>query len=1390
MIYFLFDHFPQDKISAGSKMFTESSDRARAPPIRRNTKRLEFAHKKESADLPLLLTEVLRSIALECDPDAGEKKSVPDDITSYLYCNLEGIFSKKSCPEGKKFNGTSLECESSLEFSPDDDPFLLPQYQAPDDLCGGGIPMTRLSAPVVCNPSISSCPDGYVCTLYARTGTSYCCQNPSSSLSETLVSSSEAEIFCEGNQVTFIESISGRPRSCEIAKPGTCPTGFGCNLIGGTVGRCCGKQFGCPHNSAGLINPNTGAYVRCSLNNPRSCQMGFICVMSVLFNFAVCCSDTTIDSKRVCPAGSPLGDGPTTCSSLKPCQHGYECVTTDGKQYCCPSRESVCSQPLNTGTTCTTVTSMATRFYFDANTGSCRSFQYTQCGGNHNNFISLKQCQGFCVERQCTIGGAHQVDGKNAICAPSSSSTCPNQFSCEKPLFGVNSICCSIPEIACTEMVTKGTACFGTSMTTTRFYYNTTTQKCEAFEFYGCSANNNNFADKLHCERFCIDNNANDCDGVAPLSDPNNHVQECDISMPCPSGYICNNRKRCCPTPQFACSMPMNTGNACSQGIQRTAWYYDSTRHRCVQFTYLGCGGTANRFADQATCISMCIKSINLGNCPLGMTPHMTVGQTIAQTCTLNVIGTCPPPSSCVRSTRNTPICCNTAATCPNGRTAYIIPGSDSPINCHPDASHCPSGNDCLESSVRGFYLCCSIWSSDSVAFKPTAVTSGCPLNIRSNGQSCSINAVNGCPTGYTCIPRKGSTRRGTCCATQPKCLLGKANFISNEQVQICGPELDGCPQGSSCILSSVSSVYICCQLASPIASTKLPQSSPTHRCANGKTPFYDPGSRFPRQCITSLHGQCPKSFACKPAQSGGLFYCCPVSPNECASGQKAYIPQGSNFPQTCSFFGTNNCAPGYSCQASADGSTSLCCADTASANIGVPDISVTPICPMGSSAYMYGGRPLACPPGSTRCPNGYACVQSSIPHLHLCCSSAVPQAPMCTAGTPYIDPVTNGVQFCIPNGFGCPQGFHCQRSTLSGQHICCTVGQLNTRYMGYCPMGQIPFVSRVTGEPRTCHMTLYPCPNTAPYRCIYSSEKLDSYCCAPIDTAITNTPNYYLQREDISGCPTGSKPLVNSLGQPQQCNPGQCPASFMCHFAAQKSRWQCCSTDTIFRKAPKSNDPLQCESGSASINGRCMRLLYIGQKGCQVNEQCSLKLAEARCEEGYCVCPRHKLIHQSKCVTHCPDGFVNIAARCHDLTTVVFMDSVDERNNGTIGGFCEATLIVEKQCNVENAFCNERSITCQCKPGFELQINFGDKNDTGSCIKIENSKFDSEKQLPTTRQLIDDDDTQYFILGEDEPTTSDIDSARNVSLIANDEPNDLERFLFQVDDQPTQVPL
>lgn len=120
-----------------------------------------------------------------------------------------------------------------------------------------------------------------------------------------------------------------------------------------------------------------------------------------------------------------------------------------------------------------------------------------------------------------------------------------------------------------------------------------------------------------------------------------------------------------------------------------------------------------------------------------------------------------------------------------------------------------------------------------------------------------------------------------------------------------------------------------------------------------------------------------------------------------------------------------------------------------------------------------------------------------------------------------------------------------------------------------------------------------------------------------------------------------------------------------------------------------------------------------MGQQGCISDLQCTQRTNGTRCYKGYCSCNDGLLIHESKCVMQCPDGFLNIASRCHDLTTIVFMDSVEERENGTIGGYCLETVVREEQCNVKNSYCNERSVTCQCKPGFELHMDdFNNKKD------------------------------------------------------------------------------
>ncbi|CAJ0583719.1 unnamed protein product, partial [Mesorhabditis spiculigera] len=1477
--------------------------------------------------LLLELTLCLVNAKLDCDPSSDTKKPDPENPESYLYCNLEGTFSKRKCLSGKLFNAKSGQCESIMMNDSPDDILSQPFFQAPDDLCGTGIPLTILSAPVVCNPSISSCPDGYVCRMYERTGTSYCCQNPSPTI--------EDQASCSSDQVTYIEPSSGRPRSCVLGDSDTCPIGFGCNLVGGTTTRCCGKDFGCPFNAAGFIHPSTGGIVECNPKSPNSCQNGFQCARSSKFNKYICCSEADGDVRStqcpngdfplanpsrcsanapcpagyvcsdekccpafgVCPAGLPLGGGVTVCNENLPCQDGYECVTTGGANYCCPMKEKVCTEPRHSGNPCANSRPAVTRYYFDQSTGSCRSFQFSQCGGNSNNFNSLEECEGYCVDTQCENGQPYRVGAVNAACSMSSLNTCPRQHVCTTPSFGPSPICCPIQELTCNEVVSAGTPCFGKQMTIQRFYFNPSTRKCQPFQYYGCNGNGNNFNSMDQCADFCLNAIDTACGGVAPLVDPNNRAQKCDRAVGCPDGYNCNPEGYCCPETRTSCAAPMSRGNVCAGTAQRTMWYYDTAQQKCRQFLYNGCGGSSNRFTSQAICSSTCLQASTVGQCPRGMTAFVETGDISPKSCTLNVRGTCPDGTSCVRSTSNVPICCQTVHSCPGGRQPYNIPGSNSVVACNAESDTCPRGNACMESStIAGFHLCCTVGSSNTITMqqrpgkgqvknnrqpRPQVPVRGsgslasilkeptCPTGTTGNGQACTINVIGGCPSGHLCLRQEGQ-ERGTCCKlAMPKC--GKHGYLpvllTSKQVQICDQEEFRCPSDAECQNTNQPDVTMCCEKyegrnrsgkkvpAHPRAPTPQPGSSNQFgivgaqsiheanagRCRNGDRPYRDEmGMVLQCNAMNAAEGPCPQGFKCEFSNAG----------------------------------------------------LAVCCADLQSIR-----------CPAPSTPYEVGGRPLACPPGSTKCPNGYTCVPSENPLHHLCCSDGGPRTPTCAAGVAYTSPMTKEKQFCSPLRDSCPTGFHCLESTMPGQFICCTQGDLGEKFQGYCPRGQIPHVDWY-GQPSPCHMSLKPCPNNAPYVCIYSAEKQDSFCCAPLDSTARQyhpaiaqpgmqfnklpapssglnnfnkdgfnnnnfgnqngfqgqgnnrfinqpagpaVPNYGiadLERKELekgqqvarlimqqkiqqqqllqkrvnatvststngpngwevmgvtpeeeyekalqlgekigrqlrlnslsgnSGCPAGSRALVGTDRTVVTCGETPCPSGFACLFADEVNRWQCCSTSaptTLPTPPPEANGTetktaikqsslkgasntttmppvlsTECPLGFYNIDGKCLKVLYVGQKGCISDDQCGSKEPNATCDSGYCICPAAKpLVHESKCVGTCPEGFSNIAGRCYDPTTVIFMDSVDERANGTIGGYCMDTLVEEKRCLVKNAYCSEKTVTCTCKPGFELDM--ADKQ--GKCVKLTSTKFHEELMMSDAPEQVPELDQElYFI--------------------------------------------
>ncbi|KAI6204500.1 hypothetical protein M3Y94_00681500 [Aphelenchoides besseyi] len=1455
--------------------------------------------------------------------------------------NANFIFStlaKRDCPSGKVFNRDSRDCEyppDSLVTKPptmpvNDDPFLQPQFQAPDDICSGGVPLTKLGAPVACNPQISSCPDGYACILYSRTGTSYCCQ--------TIIEPSVQDgILCAGNQVTYFEPLTGVPKTCALTSPSTCPVGFGCNLVGGSLTRCCGKDFGCPLNSAGFVNPNTGSHVQCNVADPTSCPNGFICMRSSMFSQAVCCSDTSVSrtdvcggdsplaspnpcsaispcpggyncrngrccpAKGMCPTGSPLG-GLTSCSPNNPCPNNYQCVTNNGAQYCCPAPEHVCGLPKDSGRPCEQRVAAVARYYFDVTTGSCRAFQYSQCGGNANNFDSLDQCQGFCLESQCPVGSGLKAGPSMATCQPGSSDSCPMRYNCMQPLFGMNYVCCSNKESICRDSPSAGTACFGSHLTIQRYRLNPDNGQCEPFQYYGCHGSSNNFITKQECQAACQPTSQTACNGVAPMSDDNgDYVKRCAANVPCPKGSWCNTRGYCCPHAETSCNAPKSIGHTCLTEKPGTYWYYDSATDVCLPFAYSGCGGTTNRFTDRSACEQQCINK--LGECPRGMAPFLTSSG--AQRCNPHISTACPEGTSCVKSSTGEDICCSSTAQCPTNRLPYIIPGSDSHVACLPDDDNCPQGFQCVQSgTVQGFYMCCSGHGRRLSALSVLKAVQGvqmhapkCPSGLQSNGQRCTVNEIESCPTGYLCL---GNGLRGVCCKTQPKCQKKRRPYyIAKKQVLTCGDDESGCPRGSVCTASTLEGVDICCVRGTPtVTYSKVPKVVP--KCKDGSFPYFALGSRVAQQCSADRDDECPEEFECDMA-SDENFYCCPAW-DKCPGDSTPFLIEGSRKPLGCNW-AIGNCPSGYTCEGSVD--RAICCK-------GRPSSAQ---CPAGQTPFLYAKRPLVCPPGKKSCPNGYDCVPARNGGISICCSTVDHQTPECVHGY-----VTNRNQICDPQLNTCPAGHTCTRSTMAHVHVCCTNNQ-DSRFDGYCPPGQVPLTSPNSLEPPTCHMVHSPCPTSAAYQCVYSAEKQNSYCCAPVDTTAlsryglrhyhqhktsglspyNSTPNPYGPREFgsmiltaangqtkpmlligevrgpqqplqiltvppsnlissntgfpmgqqlgqqvatslglnannlgqvnnqnfaqlpnaahiVASCPPWSKPLLNMQTKTAQtCSTwNRCPSGFTCYSNHPDGRnAQCCTTvpldnQVVFRANPQlvaqssaSEQPaaqqlpqlayapphtqepgagvmdeanqqtvnnstssqqhseprnvsavvvpslalpmnvtlIRCPLGTVNISGVCKRMFFVGQHGCENDQQCNQRTNGTICTKGYCSCTEGKLIHESKCVQQCPEGFLNIASRCHDLTTIVFMDSVDDRANGTIGGFCLETVIREEQCNVENAYCNERSITCQCKPGYELQMNFEDRDDKGTCVEMAGSKFSGLAAKDTLNDEMQDDD-------------------------------------------------
>nr|XP_060643601.1 tissue factor pathway inhibitor-like [Anolis sagrei ordinatus] len=184
-------------------------------------------------------------------------------------------------------------------------------------------------------------------------------------------------------------------------------------------------------------------------------------------------------------------------------------------------------------------------FYYDHKKSMCRTFTYSGCGGNKNNFATLLDCL-----YECEKFGLH---------AP------------WKDLAG------DIKWHRDTSPLCKLRRKIGWCRNKLpRYYYDFKNKRCRPFMYSGCAGNDNNFVTHRQCAQQC-----------EPFGNP-------DFSK-----YPEWNPE----TRPDTCHLPVDVG-LCTASFPR--FYYDAKTKSCKPFNFGGCNGNGNNFGTIEDCMRKC----------------------------------------------------------------------------------------------------------------------------------------------------------------------------------------------------------------------------------------------------------------------------------------------------------------------------------------------------------------------------------------------------------------------------------------------------------------------------------------------------------------------------------------------------------------------------------------------------------------------------------------------------------------------------------------------------------------------------------------------------------------------------------------------------------------
>ncbi|CDW53015.1 protein mig c; protein mig b; protein mig a [Trichuris trichiura] len=259
-------------------------------------------------------------------------------------------------------------------------------------------------------------------------------------------------------------------------------------------------------------------------------------------------------------------------------------------------KDAVCNLPMEPGP----CKGRIEQWYYETAIGACATFTWGGCKGNANRFATKAQCEAKCsttIEDSCKLpkdsGPCDQYVPKwfykheDGTCGRFYYGGCHGNANRFETMEECQEKCANRAD-PCTLPAVSG-PCAGRDI---RYFYSDKSRTCEQFTYGGCLGNSNRFATKEECEKRC----------GSRRTTPSTEGHTVDMG-PTSGVFSVSRIDQDIKDAKVICSLPRDTG-PCRAYIP--SFYFDQTTQRCLQFTYGGCQGNANRFTTKQECQAFC----------------------------------------------------------------------------------------------------------------------------------------------------------------------------------------------------------------------------------------------------------------------------------------------------------------------------------------------------------------------------------------------------------------------------------------------------------------------------------------------------------------------------------------------------------------------------------------------------------------------------------------------------------------------------------------------------------------------------------------------------------------------------------------------------------------